>query len=63
MYSFNEYLTDRLSQIRERAERRRKLMNEVLDENERNNNEQKMELSKPEEMTDIEGLDEHFSTF
>ena len=35
-------------------------MKEVLDENEQNNNEQKMELSKPEEMVVIEGKDEYF---
>ena len=38
-------------------------MKEVLDENEQNNNEQKMELSKPEEMVVVEGRDEYFGYF
>ena len=63
MNSFNEYLANKLFQNRERAERRRKLRNEVLDENERNNNEQKMEPSKPEDMSVVEGGDGHFSHF
>ena len=38
-------------------------MKEVLDENEQNNNEQKMELSKSEEMVVVEGRDEYFGYF